>query len=58
MSGPVGVGGFEEGDFEGDSPTEKQISSETTYTQTGGRGEQWKTRWKTGEGGLNLAKHI
>ena len=23
MSGPVGVGGFEEGEFEGDSPTEK-----------------------------------
>jgi hypothetical protein len=23
MSGPVGIGGFEEGEFEGDSPTKK-----------------------------------
>ena len=26
MSGPVGIGGFEEGEFEGDSPTEEVVA--------------------------------
>jgi hypothetical protein len=31
MSGPVGVGGFEKGEFEGDSPTEKVAVAASAY---------------------------
>jgi len=46
MSGPVGVGGFEEGEFEGDSPTEKKLPNSRAATRPLARFGIWRRRRK------------